>query len=344
MEINEKMYTDAQLAEIVKARKYMNEQKVEIMLNPNFSAFQLAEIRKGLMVLPVEQVKRYAMPEITYEAMQLARKLMENPQENEQKITVYTTPGFDDLSFACFESGFKAVEERLVIKYAQPYFSRWQIYEIFRAFDDGLTEKEIDVFAKPEFDENQMRILRGALRRKKVPFDFIVEIAKLEYDAEELERRITRYKVEQNLHLELDPALSVEQLMMIDKLKEKYGSAYASVLNNPKFSREQMEYIVKAFNRFSYNELMLIANPEFSLMQMEIISRTIQKTAMEKQEGIKYMCNPKLSCEHMEIIRKCLYKSSLLTIEDIKEIASPKLSLNKVNELVERKRAERRKK
>lgn len=171
--------------------KYFNKiENIELLINPELSEEQMKAIFYAISCnLPKEKIKLFAKPEfhaehMVYIAECMTRKIPENqiklllnPNLSVEQIKEILTP--------FLERGQKLTTECLEVctKYR---FSEKQVKEIKKGFKDGLSKKQVLIYAKPEFDEKQMEQIRKGLK-KKLPLEYVLFYANKNYTAEQMQ-------------------------------------------------------------------------------------------------------------------------------------------------------------
>ena len=136
-------------------------------------------------------------------------------------------------------------------------FNDKQMKEINKGFEKGLSDEQIAIYAKPEFDYLQMMEIREGL---KAGLDVSI-YAKPEFNWEQME-------------------------MILIGLEDNVD---VSIYAHPKFEWPQMDEIreglVKGLNVSAY------ANPEFNWMQMKMIREALLALKNKSKEDIEILLN-----------------------------------------------------
>lgn len=215
---------------------------------------------------------------------------------------------------------------------------------------DGLSLKEIKVYAKPAFDFDQMNQIKSGFRQK-LSFEQVQVYADSKFDDEqmkELKVLLTMYPMEKvklvaNPHLNsnqmgailingkslpddiilkyADPNMESEKLKIIYSALEKgFTEEQVDVLWHPYFTISQMEEIKKGFeNGLSVEKVKLYAKPAFNFEQMEQIRLGFEKGLSKSK--VKLYANPEFKVYQMEEIRASLQDN--IPVEIVKLYAKP---------------------
>lgn len=190
-------YNDLQMKVIRNALKYIGKEKVELFLNPEYTADKMKNIYSMLRMGYTEDVlKPYS--NLSDENIKLVfalvckkfnqdtiNKILSynlNPAQkkciiegcekdfSEKQILLYAKP-----EFSCFEmeeiiEALKHLPVSKVKRIANPKLNKWQMREITTAFCMGIKVKHVKLYAKEEFDNCQMETITNCLKKHKEKF------------------------------------------------------------------------------------------------------------------------------------------------------------------------------
>ena len=81
-----------------------------------------------------------------------------------EQVQLYAKPEFEKWQMAQIRKGFEnGLSEEQVKFYAKPECEYWQMEEIRVGFQNGLTFEQVELYAKPEFECLQMDRIRREL-------------------------------------------------------------------------------------------------------------------------------------------------------------------------------------
>lgn len=186
--------------------------------------------------------------------------------------------------------------------YAKPEFNEYQMREIRCGFNEGLSIEQVSVYAKPEFTCVQMSEIESGFK-KGLSIEQISMYAKPEfYD----------YQMNQ-ICRGLKNGLSMEQV---------------SVYAKPEFNSNQMKLIEDGFrNKLSMEQVKAYAKPEFDPNQMWEIENGLDEYKLSIEQVGTY-AKPELGVLQMEELKDAL--RSGLSMEQVGMYAKPELSTNQI--------------
>lgn len=160
--------------------------------------------------------------------------------------------------------------------------------QVIYGLEDNLSEKQISVYAKSEFNASQMYEIRTGL-----------------------------YKLSpEQVNMYADPAYTNDQMSMIKRGFSSYNLSMEQVSMYAKreFNPSQMDAIISGFTSdLSIEQVSIFASPEFSSDQMFAIMDGFEDELSLKQ--VKVIANPKLNDEQMQDIQDKFEEG--LSINDI---------------------------
>lgn len=176
--------------------------------------------------------------------------------------------------------------------------------QVIYGLEDNLSEEQISVYAKPEFNATQM-------------YEIWTGLCKLS---------------QEQVNMYADPAYTNEQMSMIKQGFSSYNLSMEQVSMYAKreFSPSQMDAIISGFTRgLSIEQVNIFASPEFSSDQMFMIMDGFENEFSLEQ--VKVIANPKLDDGQMyEIIRGF---NDNLSIEQVSTYAKPELNYDQMREI-----------
>lgn len=198
-----------------------------------------------------------------------------------------------------FESGL-SVEQ--VSVYAKPEFNEYQMREIRCGFNEGLSIEQVSVYAKPEFTCVQMSEIESGFK-KGLSIEQISMYAKPEFYDYQMNQICRGFK----------NGLSMEQV---------------SVYAKPEFNSNQMKLIEDGFrNKLSMEQVKAYAKPEFDPNQMWEIENGLDEYKLSIEQVGTY-AKPELGVLQMEELKDAL--RSGLSMEQVGMYAKPELSTNQI--------------
>lgn len=234
-------------------------------------------------------------------------------------------------------------------------FTEDQINEIKNGFKNGLSEEQIDVYAKPEFDKHQMSVIRNGFKNG-LSMEQVKAYAKPELSAKRMDiiRRCLEsgYSVEQAKVLAnpkfagwkideildgFNAGLSVEQINRYAKpeldenqmweIRKGFESGLSieqvSVYTKPEFNEYQMRKIRMGFESgFSMEQVSVYAKPEFDSYQMGVIRNGFENGL--SMEQVSVYAKPEFNSNQMEVLKGGLEIG--LSIEQVSSYANPKFN------------------
>lgn len=176
--------------------------------------------------------------------------------------------------------------------------------QVIYGLDDNLSEEQISVYAKPEFNASQMYEIRTGL-----------------------------YKLSpEQVNMYADPAYTDDQMSMIKQGFSSYNLSMEQVSMYAKreFSPSQMDAIISGFARdLSIEQVSVFASPEFSSGQMFMIMDGFEDELSLEQ--VKVIANSKLDDGQMYEIKRGFNDG--LSIEQVSTYANPKLNYEQMQDI-----------
>ena len=198
-----------------------------------------------------------------------------------------------------FESGL-SVEQ--VGVYAKPEFNEYQMREIRCGFNEGLSIEQVSVYAKPEFTCVQMSEIESGFK-KGLSIEQISMYAKPEFYDYQMNQICRGFK----------NGLSMEQV---------------SVYAKPEFNTGQMRLIEDGFrNKLSMEQVKTYAKPEFDSNQMWEIENGLDEYKLSIEQVGTY-AKPEFDFDQMFEIRRGFING--LSMEQVGMYAKPELSANQI--------------
>ena len=198
-----------------------------------------------------------------------------------------------------FESGL-SVEQ--VGVYAKPEFNEYQMREIRCGFNEGLSIEQVSVYAKPEFTCVQMSEIESGFK-KGLSIEQISMYAKPEFYDYQMNQICRGFK----------NGLSMEQV---------------SVYAKPEFNSNQMKLIEDGFrNKLSMEQVKAYAKPEFDPNQMWEIENGLDEYKLSIEQVGTY-AKPEFDFNQMFEIRRGFING--LSMEQVGMYAKPELSANQI--------------
>lgn len=148
--------------------------------------------------------------------------------------------------------------------------------QVIYGLEDNLSEEQISVYAKPEFNAPQMYEIRTGLCKLSP----------------------------EQVNMYTDPAYTNDQMSMIKQGFSSYNLSIeqVSMYAKQEFSPSQMDAIISGFTRdLSIEQVSVFASPEFSSDQMFAIMDGFEDELSLEQ--VKVIANPKLNDEQMQDIQ-----------------------------------------
>lgn len=209
-----------------------------------------------------------------------------------------------------FESGL-SVEQ--VSVYAKPEFNEYQMRGIRRGFNEGLSIEQISVYAKPEFSCVQMSEIESGFK-KGLSIEQISMYAKPEFYDYQM------YQIRKGF----EKGLSIEQVDVYAK-PEFDIKQMVIIVNGFKngLSMEQMQEIRHGFiNDLSMEQVSVYAKPEFDSYQMGVIRNGFENGL--SMEQVSVYAKPEFNSNQMEVLKGGLEIG--LSIEQVSSYANPKFN------------------
>lgn len=222
------------------------------------------------------------------------------------------------------ENGFKnGLSEEQIDVYARPEFDASQMYAIRMGFINGLSMEQISIYAKPEFDRNQMwEIIDGF--KKGLSVKQVRACAKPEFDRLQMIEIKDGFK--KGLSLEqvdiyARPEFDIEQMIEISTGFEQHLSAeQINMYSKPEFDSYRMGVIRKGFeNGLSMGQVGMFAKTEFDGEQMREIRMGFESGLSMEQVGM--FAKTEFNSDQMHEIRDGLEKG--FSMEQVSMYAKP---------------------
>lgn len=230
-------------------------------------------------------------------------------------------------------------KEQMLQKYKAIGFNKAQMFEIEIAIENGLTEDEINIFAKLDFNDSQMRQIRYTLENNltaetKLTKDQIKFIANPDLEWYEMSLIKTCYKYNM-LQNEMEELLAqckslgvnktngiirgVESNLSLDEIKFYINSE----LNSSKMVeiRQILKWNATLEHKYSLEELRFVINPKLNKKQIEEIRLGLEHGLLISE--VKIYAKPEYHEYQMEEIRLALEHK--LTQDQINFITNPDL-------------------
>lgn len=186
--------------------------------------------------------------------------------------------------------------------YAKPEFNEYQMREIRCGFNEGLSIEQVSVYAKPEFTCVQMSEIESGFK-KGLSIEQISMYAKPEFYDYQMNQICRGFK----------NGLSMEQV---------------SVYAKPEFNSNQMKLIEDGFrNKLSMEQVKAYAKPEFDPNQMWEIENGLDEYKLSIEQVGTY-AKPEFDFNQMFEIRRGFING--LSMEQVGMYAKPELSANQI--------------
>lgn len=250
--------------------------------------------------------------------------------EQKEKYKDFTEDQINEI-----KNGFKnGLSEEQIDVYAKPEFNSKQMEELKDGLERGLSIEQVSVYTKPEFNEYQMRKIRMGFE-SGFSMEQVSVYAKPEFDSYQM--GVIRNGFENGLSIEqvsvyAKPEFNSNQMEVLKGgleigLSIEQVSSYA----NPKFNEIQMYRIGEGYNAgLSAEQVNVYAKPEFNPDQMKSIEDGFRnKLSMEQ---VKAYAKPEFDPNQMWEIENGLdeYK---LSIEQVGTYAKPEFDFNQMFEI-----------
>ena len=169
--------------------------------------------------------------------------------------------------------------------------------EIKEGVRNGLTEKQVDIYAKKCFNHEQMYEIRIGLK-EGLGEEKVLMYAKPEFDGEQM----------WSIKKAFTDGLSVEQVKLFAK---------------PEVQSWKMKELTKAFTKYPQlngEQVEVLINQDFYGSGMTEITKGFMENHLSVEQ-VKIIANPKLDSDQMEQLRIAFTDG--LSIEQVKSIANP---------------------
>ena len=184
-------------------------------------------------------------------------------------------------------------------------FNEHQLRVIKKGLENGLSEKQVLLYAKPEFDQFQMEEILNGLKNH-IPDNLVAIYANPIYDI--LQMSVIRNGFENSV--------TAEQ---------------ASIYTNPEYNAQQMHIIMHGLvSHLPIEEINIYADKKFDADQMYEIMYALQIKAASLKE-ITHFADPKFSAPKLALIYKSL--QSGLTPKQICLFTNPEFNTSQMNEI-----------
>lgn len=175
--------------------------------------------------------------------------------------------------------------------------------QVIYGLEDNLSEEQISVYAKPEFNAPQMY---------------------------EIKTGLCKLSPEQ-VNMYTDPTYTDDQMSMIKRGFSSYNLSIeqVSMYAKQEFSPMQMDPIISGLRHLSIEQVSVFASPEFSSAQMFMILDGFNDELSLEQ--VKVIANPKLDDGQMYEIKRGFNNG--LSIEQVSTYANPKLNYDQMRDI-----------
>lgn len=175
--------------------------------------------------------------------------------------------------------------------------------QVIYGLEDNLSEEQISVYAKPEFNAPQMYEIRTGLCKLSP----------------------------EQVNMYTDPAYTDDQMSMIKQGFSSYSLSMEQVSMYAKreFNPSQMDAIISGLRHLSIEQVSIFASPEFSSAQMFMILDGFNDELSLEQ--VKVIANPKLDDGQMYEIKRGFNNG--LSIEQVSTYANPKLNYDQMRDI-----------
>lgn len=175
--------------------------------------------------------------------------------------------------------------------------------QVIYGLEDNLSEEQISVYAKPEFNAPQMYEIRTGLCKLSP----------------------------EQVNMYTDPTYTDDQMSMIKRGFSSYNLSIeqVSMYAKQEFSPMQMDPIISGLRHLSIEQVSVFASPEFSSAQMFMILDGFNDELSLEQ--VKVIANPKLDDGQMYEIKRGFNDG--LSIEQVSTYANPKLNYDQMRDI-----------
>lgn len=175
--------------------------------------------------------------------------------------------------------------------------------QVIYGLEDNLSEEQISVYAKPEFNAPQMYEIRTGLCKLSP----------------------------EQVNMYTDPTYTDDQMSMIKRGFSSYNLSIeqVSMYAKQEFSPMQMDPIISGLRHLSIEQVSVFASPEFSSAQMFMILDGFNDELSLEQ--VKVIANPKLDDGQMYEIKRGFNNG--LSIEQVSTYANPKLNYDQMRDI-----------
>lgn len=175
--------------------------------------------------------------------------------------------------------------------------------QVIYGLEDNLSEEQISVYAKPEFNAPQMYEIRTGLCKLSP----------------------------EQVNMYTDPTYTDDQMSMIKRGFSSYNlsTEQVSMYAKQEFSPMQMDPIISGLRHLSIEQVSVFASPEFSSAQMFMILDGFNDELSLEQ--VKVIANPKLDDGQMYEIKRGFNNG--LSIEQVSTYANPKLNYDQMRNI-----------
>ena len=175
--------------------------------------------------------------------------------------------------------------------------------QVIYGLEDNLSEEQISVYAKPEFNAPQMYEIRTGLCKLSP----------------------------EQVNMYTDPTYTDDQMSMIKRGFSSYNLSIeqVSMYAKQEFSPMQMDPIISGLRHLSIEQVSVFASPEFSSAQMFMILDGFNDELSLEQ--VKMIANPKLDDGQMYEIKRGFNNG--LSIEQVSTYANPKLNYDQMRDI-----------
>lgn len=175
--------------------------------------------------------------------------------------------------------------------------------QVIYGLEDNLSEEQISVYAKPEFNAPQMYEIRTGLCKLSP----------------------------EQVNMYTDPTYTDDQMSMIKRGFSSYNLSIeqVSMYAKQEFSPMQMDPIISGLRHLSIEQVSVFASPEFSSAQMFMILDGFNDELSLEQ--VKEIANPKLDDGQMYEIKRGFNNG--LSIEQVSTYANPKLNYDQMRDI-----------
>lgn len=241
----------------------------------------------------------------------------------------------------------------------QQEFNEDQLKMIKRGIEGGLTKEQINLYAVPEFDHDQMDEILIGIRNNKLSLEQIRLFADPKFDWQQMStiregfcvglttEQVSLYaKPEFNVSFyddknerQLEP--SGTMLVIKDSLLELMPLEQIKVFAKPEFSENQMYEIKKGFiDGLSIEQVLIYADPEFEDSSMEFLHKDLEEGTISL-DAIKLYAKPEFYAyfdydKELYYGTMCEIKKGIingLTKEQVALYADKKFNVNEMRQI-----------